>query len=204
MEEITMKLLGLSGGLSQKTLVAIEKALDFAYQYDDSITIEALNIGEYNVQFCDGRDPSKYEGDSKLIIDKIIEADALIIGTPMYRGSYTGLLKNVFDLIPNDALMGKPIGLIATGGSDHHYLALEHELKPILGFFNAHAIPGCVYANNTHYSERDLVDPDILDRLGQLAKSVVNFERIIPTDKTSIVGALAPTIYRKPLLKKAG
>ncbi|MEJ2115975.1 MAG: NAD(P)H-dependent oxidoreductase [Gammaproteobacteria bacterium] len=199
-----MKLLGLSGGLSQKTLVAIEKALDFAYQYDDSINIEALNVGEYDMQFCDGRDPSKYEGDSKLIIDKIVEADALIIGTPMYRGSYTGLLKNVFDLIPNDALMGKPVGLIATGGSDHHYLALEHELKPILGFFNAHAIPGGVYANNTHYSERDLVDPDILERLSQLAQSVVNFERIIPKDKSSIVGALAPTIYRKPLLKKAG
>ena len=199
-----MKLLGLSGGLSQKTLVAIEKSLDFAYQYDNSISIEALNVGEYDVQFCDGRDPSKYEGDSKLVIDKIIEADALIIGTPMYRGTYTGLLKNVFDLIPNDALLGKPIGLIATGGSDHHYLALEHELKPILGFFNAHAIPGCVYANNTHYSERDLVDPDILEKLSQLAQSVVNFERIIPKDKTSIIGALAPTIYRKPLLKKAG
>ena len=199
-----MKLLGLSGGLSQKTLVAIEKALDFAYQYDDSISIEPLNVGEYDVRFCDGRDPSKYEGDTRHIIDKITEADALIIGTPMYRGSYTGLLKNVFDLIPNDALMGKPVGLIATGGSDHHYLALEHELKPILGFFLAHAIPGSVYANNTHYSERDLVDPDILDRLKQLAQSVVNFARIIPKDKSSIVGALAPTIYRKPLLKKTG
>jgi MsuE subfamily FMN reductase len=197
-----MKLLGLSGGLSQKTVVAIEKALDFAYQYDNSITIEALNVSEYEAQFCDGRDPAKYEGDARVVIDKIVEADALIIGTPMYRGSYTGMLKNVFDLIPNDALLGKPVGLIATGGSDHHYLALEHELKPILGFFLAHAIPGGVYANNEHYSERDLVDEEILKRLKQLAQSVVNFVRILPEDKSSIVGAIGPTIYRKPLLKK--
>ncbi len=198
-----MKLLGISGGLSQKTFVAIEKALDFAYQYDNSIDIDVINVGELDIQFCDGRDPAKYEGDSKLIIDKIIAADALIFGTPMYRGSYTGLLKNVFDLIPNDALMGKPVGLIATGGSDHHYLAVEHELKPLLGFFLAHAIPGSVYANNDHYSNRDLVSQDVLDRLRELAESIVNFLKILPEDKASLVGARRPTIDRKSLLKKA-
>lgn len=197
-----MKLLGLSGGLSLKTLVAIEKALEFAKQYDDTVDVESLNVGEYDVQFCDARDPAKYEGDSKQVIDKIVEADALLVGTPMYRGSYTGLLKNVFDLIPNDALLGKPVGLIATGGSDHHYLAIEHELKPIMGFFLAHVLPGGVYANNDHYSDYDLVDEDVLERLDQLAKSIINFARIIPVDRLSIVGALGPTIYRKSLKKR--
>lgn len=197
-----MKLLGLSGGLSRKTLVAIEKALEFAKQYDDTIDVESLNVGEYDMQFCDARDPAKYEGDSKKVIDKIVEADALLVGTPMYRGSYTGLLKNVFDLIPNDALLGKPVGLIATGGSDHHYLAIEHELKPIMGFFLAHVLPGGVYANNDDYSDYDLVDEDVLERLDQLAKSIINFARIIPADRLSIVGALGPTIYRKSLKKR--
>lgn len=197
-----MKLLGISGGVSQKTFVAIGKALDYAYQYDNSIDIEVLNVGELDIQFCDGRDPAKYEGDSRLLIDKIIDADALIFGTPMYRGTYTGLLKNVFDLIPNDALVGKPVGLIATGGSDHHYLALEHELKPLLGFFLAHAIPGSVYATNDHYSNKDLVSQDVLDCLKDLAESIVNFARILPDDKTSLIGPRMPTISRKPLLKK--
>ena len=187
-----MKVLGVSGGVSQKTLVAIKKALDFAYQYDDSIDIELLSIGELDVQFCDGRDPAKYEGDSKMVIEKIIEADALIFGTPMYRGTYTGLLKNVFDLIPNDALRGKPVGLIATGGSDHHYLALEHELKPLLGFFLAHAMPGNVYANNAHYENGDLVSEDIIERLKELAESIVNFTKILPKDRGSLVGARGP------------
>ena len=199
-----MKLLGISGGLSRKTLVAIEKTLDYARQYDNTIDVEAISVSEYDIQFCDARDPAKYEGDSKLIINKIIEADALLIGTPMYRGTYTGLLKNVFDLIPNDALIGKPVGLIATGGSDHHYLALEHELKPLLGFFYAHVIPGHVYANNSHYSDKDLVDEDILDRLNQLGQAIVNFARIIPSDKTSIVGPMGPSIQRKSLKNKSG
>ena len=196
-----MKLRGLSGGLSQQTIVAIEKGLDFAYQYDNSISIESFNVGEYNIQYCDGRDPANYEGDAKLIIDKILNADALLIGTPMYRGSYTGMLKNVFDIIPNNALRGKPVGLIATGGSDHHYLALEHELKPLLGFFYAIVVPGCVYANNEHYSERDLVDKEVLERLSVLAQAVVNLNNTLPDNRTEVIGPLAPSMYRKVKLK---
>ena len=192
-----MKLLGISGGVSQKTLVAIEKTLGYAKRYDDSVDVEAMSISAYDTQFCDARDPAKYEGDSRIIIDKVVEADALVIGTPMYRGTYTGLLKNMFDLIPNDALVGKPVGMIATGGSDHHFLALEHEVKPLLGFFYAHVIPGYVYANNSHYSGKELVDEGILDQLDQLGRAIVNFARIIPSDKMSIVGPVGPSIQVK-------
>ena len=197
-----MKLLGISGGLSRKTLIAVEKALDSAKRHDSSVDIEAINISELDIQFCDARDPAKYEGDAKLIIDKIINADAVVFGTPMYRGTYTGLLKNVFDLIPNEALIGKPVGLIATGGSDHHYLALEHELKPLLGFFYAHVIPGHVYANNSHYSDNGLVDEDVLEKLDLLGQAMVNFAKIIPSDRESIVGPMGPSIQRKSLKKK--
>ena len=192
-----MKLLGISGGMSQATIIAVEKALDYAYQHDNSISIEALNISEYDIQYCDGRDPTKYEGDAKLVIDKIIESDALFIGTPMYRGSYTGMLKNVFDLIPNDALLGKPVGLIATGGSAHHYLALEQELKPLLSFFYAYVIPGCVYASSEHFSNRDLENKEVLNRLKQLAKSVVNLANLLPDDKSDVIGPIGPSMYKK-------
>jgi len=199
-----MKLLGLSGGptSSSKTLIAVKKALEFAKRYDNTVVTEVVNISEYKVQFCDARDPALYEGDTKLLIDKIVAADALIVGTPMYRGTYTGILKNMFDLIPNDALLGKPVGLIATGGSDHHYLAIEHELKPIMGFFHAHVLPGGVYANNQHYSDKDLVDTGILEQLDQLAKSIVNFAKLIPSDRSSLIGSVGPSIKRVSLPKK--
>ncbi|WP_299521719.1 NADPH-dependent FMN reductase [Winogradskyella sp.] len=199
-----MRLLGVSGGPTQssKTLLAVKTSLNYAKAYDETVETEVVNVSEYNVQFCDARDPAKYEGDSKLLIDKIISADALIFGTPMYRGTYTGILKNLFDLIPNDAILGKPVGLIATGGSDHHYLALEHELKPLLGFFLAIVLPGVVYANNQHYTNGELSSDEIKDKLKQLGTSIVNFHRMMPDDKYSIIGALGPTIKRKSLSDK--
>lgn len=196
-----MKLLGISGGPTQssKTLLAVNSALEFASSHDPEIEIETLNISQFDVQFCDARDPAKYEGDARILIDKIIDADAYIIGTPMYRGTYTGILKNLFDLIPNESMIGKPVGLIATGGSDHHYLALEHELKPLLGFFLAIVLPGVVYANNGHYSQGKIDSDELTMKLQQLGESIVNFHKILPMDKLSIVGALGPTIKRQSL-----
>jgi MsuE subfamily FMN reductase len=193
-----MELLGLSGSPTtrSKTLIAVELAIAHAKLTWPHISAEVIHIRDHDVEFCDGREPSEYEGDTRMIIDRVVAADALIVGTPMYRASYTGVLKNVFDVIPNDALYGKPVGLIATGGSDHHYLAIEHELKPLIGFFAGHVIPGAVYAHNEHYSNGDLVDEGIQDRLRQLAEAVVRFADEVPRN---LVGGAPPSITRQSL-----
>lgn len=196
-----MKLVGLSGSPTErsKTLLAIEVAVEHVADAYPSVETEIVNVRDYDVQFCDGRDPAKYEGDTRRVIDKIVEADALIVGTPMYRATYTGILKNVFDLIPNDALHGKPVGIVATGGSDHHFLAIEHELKPLIGFFQGLALPGGVYAKNEDYENGALVSEGVIRSLRQLAGSVVEFaER--PTDR--LVGSAGPTIRRESLSRK--
>lgn len=200
-----MNLLGLSGSPARKsssrTLDAVEKVLGFAKEYDESVTTHTINIRDFDVQFCDGRDPALYEGETKEIIDKIIAADALVLGTPVYRGSYTGILKNVFDIIPNNALVGKPVGIVATGSTHHHYLAIEHEIKPLLGFFHAHALPGGVYANSDHYSNNVLVNEGVLERLHQLARALIDFTKLIPAERNLLVGASGPAIPWESLLK---
>lgn len=193
-----MKLLGLSGSLTprSKTLIAVEKAVEFAKIHSPYIETETTSLRDWDLQFCDGRDPSLYQGDTKKLIQMIEEADALIIGAPIYRGSYPGALKNVFDIIPNDALKGKVVGLIATGGTYHHFLAIEHELKPLLGFFRTHIVPGAVYAHNDHYSDKRLVNPDVIDRLRSLGEDVVELQNRIGKE---FVGAGGPSIPRKAL-----
>lgn len=193
-----MKLIGISGSLSRnsKTELAVRKALEFAVSESSSIQTELISLSEYNLVFCDGRSPDKYEGDSRTVIDKITGGDAFIVGSPIYRGTYTGALKNLFDLIPNDSLRGKAVGIIATGGSDHHFLAIEHQFKPIFGFFNAYSIPGGVYANNAHFKNGDLVDTDILKRLKKLAKETVRLAGLL--DK-SYAGPGQPRIKRESL-----
>jgi MsuE subfamily FMN reductase len=194
-----MKLLGVSASPSvggSKTLLALRAAIEHARSAHPDVTTEIVNVRDYDVIFCDGRDPDLYEGDTRAVIDKVVEADALIVATPMYRGSYTGILKNLFDVLPNSALEGKAVGFIATAGSDHHFLAIEHELKPLIGFFYGHAIPGAVYMHNAHFAAGKLVDDGMTERLCQLADAVVEFGQYVPR---GIVGAGRPTITRQSL-----
>eukprot|EP01037_Dinobryon_pediforme_P033491 gene33491-38941_t len=73
---------------------------------------------------------------------RVIEtADILVVGTPVYRGSYSGALKHVFDLVDRDALVGRTIVLAATGGTPLHGLVGEHQLRPLFGFFRALTVP---------------------------------------------------------------
>lgn len=79
-------------------------------------------------------------------IEAIGQADFLIVGAPVFRASLPGLLKHLFDLIDLDALQGKPVLLAATGGSPRHALILDHQLRPLFGFFSALTLPIGVYA----------------------------------------------------------
>ncbi|MCP8615930.1 NADPH-dependent FMN reductase [Salirhabdus salicampi] len=210
-----MKLLGISGSLSDrsKTFLAVEKAIQFAEEqffetkqaikeklntdkYDQTIETEIVNLKDYDLQFCDGRNPLDYEGDTKKLIKKIIEADAFIVGSPVYRGSMSGALKNVFDLIPNNCLEGKVIGFIATGGTYHHFLAIEHQLHPLAGYFSAHVVPGGVYAHNEHYDNQGLISDEILERLRVLSYSVIDLHHRLYDSHTI---AKKPYIPRKSL-----
>ena len=108
------------------------------------------------------------------IIDAIEQADALIVGTPVYKGSYTGLFKHVFDLVEPRALVGKPVVITATGGGPRHALVVEHALRPLFGFFEALAIPTAVYASDADFLDGQLAEAGVLARVSTAAQQLAD------------------------------
>jgi FMN reductase len=108
------------------------------------------------------------------IIDAIEQADALIVGTPVYKGAYTGLFKHVFDLVEPQALVGKPVVITATGGGPRHALVVEHALRPLFGFFEALTIPTAVYASDAEFRDGQLADPGVLARVSAAAQQLAS------------------------------
>jgi FAD reductase [NAD(P)H] len=184
-----MKLLGISGTVAgSKTRILVQKVLEEVSVHHQEIEIEVLDLKEYNVQFCDGRDPAMYTGDTKKVIDIVSSADFYIIGTPIFQGSLTGALKNLFDLAPVSAFRNKVIGFVATGGTFQHYLVVENQLKPIAGYYRAYVAPGYVYAHESHFNERkEIADQEVLDRITSLAKEVVFMQKAM---KNNVLQAL--------------
>ncbi|WP_171118143.1 MULTISPECIES: FMN reductase [unclassified Streptomyces] len=79
-------------------------------------------------------------------IDAVTGAHGLIVVTPVFTASYSGLFKSFFDLIDPDALTGKPVLVAATGGTARHSLVLEHALRPLFAYLRATVVPTAVYA----------------------------------------------------------
>ncbi|SDP33821.1 FMN reductase [Streptomyces sp. cf386] len=70
-------------------------------------------------------------------------ADGIVIGTPVYKAAYSGLLKSLLDLLPQYALAGKTVLPLATGGSTAHVLAIDYALRPVLNSMGpSHITPG--------------------------------------------------------------
>lgn len=96
------------------------------------------------------------------------QADVLVVVTPVFRGSYTGLFKHFFDFVDQDALIDKPVLLAATGGSERHSLVIDHQLRPLFSFFQARTLPLGIYATDKDFVNYQLQDKALIER-GRLA-----------------------------------
>ena len=103
------------------------------------------------------------------------QADALVVTTPVYRGSYTGLFKHFFDFIHQDALIDKPVLLAAVGGSERHALMIDHQLRPLFSFFQARTLPLGVYATDKDFVDYRLQDDALMQRAALAVKRALPF-----------------------------
>jgi FMN reductase len=94
-------------------------------------------------------------------------ADLLIVASPVYRASFTGLFKHLFDFVGQYALVGTPVLLAATGGGERHALILEHQMRPLFGFFQALTLPVGVYASDTDFDGYELTSEAVKRRIDQ-------------------------------------
>jgi FMN reductase len=106
-------------------------------------------------------------------IEAIEAADALVVGSPVYKGSYTGAFKHLFDLVRPNALVGKPVLLSATGGTPLHGLVTEHQLRPLFGFFNALTLPTTIFALEHDFQDYRVATTELAVRVKRAATEFV-------------------------------
>src|SRR5271163_1727054 len=120
------------------------------------IDLEVMNLAETTIDVCDGRPLDGYATATREAVDRIAAAAAVLIAAPVYRASYPGVLKNLLDIVPVGALQGKPVGIVAMGGSAHHYLGVDTQLRQVLGWFGALVAPTGVYLTGADFRDGQL------------------------------------------------
>ncbi len=115
-------------------------------------------------------------------------SDLLIVGSPVYKGSYTGLLKHLIDLLDYPSLLGTPVGLIATGGSDRHALVVEYQLRPLFSFFGAKTLATAVFIPDKSIHGGWVEEGACSARLDQLIAEAVHELKAMREQRPAAVG----------------
>jgi len=166
-EEMTrpLRLVAVSGGLQRpsKSAALAEHLLDLIA---DAFPCEQrlIELGPLAPQFAGAVWRSQLPETVERELAAIEQADVLVVATPVYRGSYTGLFKHFFDFVDQDALIDKPVLLAATGGSERHALVIDHQLRPLFSFFQARTLPLGVYATDNDFVDHRLRNPALIER----------------------------------------
>lgn len=169
-----MKVVGISGSIvGSKTRTALDYTAKALSEQKSDIEMTILDLADYHIEYSDGRNYLDYEGDTKYVAQSIMEADAIIIATPIFQASIPGILKNVFDLLPEEAFRDKIVSMVVTAGSAKHYLVVEQQLKPILSYMKAQVVQTYVYIEEKDFYRKEIINPDIIFRIERLAEDTI-------------------------------
>ncbi len=116
-------------------------------------------------------------------IDAVRDADGLIVVTPVFSASYSGLFKTFFDVLEEGTLDGTPVLVAATAGTARHSLVLEHALRPLISYLHAVVVPTGVFAATEDFGAAGL-EARIRQAAGELARLVSSATSASPRRRT--------------------
>jgi len=164
----------LCGSLSDDsgTRIALRTALDGAAEA--GATTDLVDLREFDLPPRDGDD--RDAGDAPDLRDRVAAADAVLLGTPMYHGSYSAPLKNALDYCGRDELGGKAVGLLSVAGGGFPRQALGH-LRTVCRALDAWALPLQVAVPNSGdaFTDGEFAADDLAERARRLGEQATAY-----------------------------
>lgn len=153
------KLVVISAGLSVPSstrLLADRLAEATVAAIHHPVEVEVVELRPLAHQLADHLLTGFPTGELAEAIETVRRADALIVVTPVFSASYSGLFKTFFDVLEPETLAGVPVLIGATAGTARHSLVLEHALRPLFSYLHAVVVPTGVFAASEDFGEAGL------------------------------------------------
>ena len=170
-----VKIVGITGSLrnGSYSALALEQAVNRVKALDAEV--EIFDLRDLRLPFCDGGDEYPDYPDVEILREAVKAADGLILATPEYHGSVSGVLKNALDLMSFEHLSGKVTGLISVLGGQSNSNALN-DLRVIVRWVHGWVIPEQIAVGQAWQAfnkEGKLTDEKLAKRFDAFAQSLV-------------------------------
>jgi FMN reductase len=149
-------------------------------------------------------------GELAQAIEAVRHADGLVVVTPVFSASYSGLFKTFFDVLENGMLDAKPVVIAATAGTARHSLVLDHALRPLFAYLRAVVVPTGVFAASEDFGATDdgSLDKRVERAAGELAAllgvSSASPDRAAAPQRRTVADEFAAPTPFEQLLREAG
>jgi NAD(P)H-dependent FMN reductase len=163
------------------TRLALGHALDAAERA--GAETELLDLRTFEVPHLDP--DADDQGDVTAFTERVRAADSLLLGSPMYHGSFSGVLKNALDYCGFDEFEGKTVGLLGVAGGAFPITAIEH-LRSVCRALSAWVLPhqAAIPRASSAFEDSSFVDADIEKRVVTLGRRAVEYAAIEPDPTT--------------------
>jgi FMN reductase len=178
-----MKIVAIVGSLRESSTSRHALRLAAAGAERAGATVEWLELRELELPLCDGRRGNDSYGPGvQRMLAAVRDADALLVGSPEYHGSMTGVLKNALDLLGEEPVQGKLVGLLAVARGDAGAMNTLNHLRHVFRWMGAWVLPTQVSvprAKEAFGPDGEPTREGLGDELGRLGAETVRYAGLL-------------------------
>ena len=196
---MTIRIVGVAGSLKapSRTIELVEQIVAELGEHLE-VRSEIIRVDLLGPDFAGNLSRAALTPDVERALVSIETADVLVVASPVYRASFTGLFKHLFDFVDQYALVDTPVILAATGGSERHALIIDHQFRPLFSFFQALTLPLGVYAHDSDFTDYRISSPRLRERLEKAVAKALPLIRSNLAEREEIARTLAGLVETVP------
>ena len=174
-----VRIAGISGSRREGSYTRMAVATALRGAAESGAETHLVDLRDYDLPFADASDAEP--PDLRRLRAAIKQADGVILGTPEYHGSLSGVLKNALDLLGFDEFEGKMVGLVGVSGGAMGAFNALNELRNIGRALHAWVVPeqAAIAEAWKVFDESGAVKNQQLEaRLREVGRQVAQFARL--------------------------
>jgi len=168
MNPVVVGISGSPGVNSRSRIIVAELVSRFVQR--TRLSSQFIDLNDYAADALLGRRRDTAVDETIAIV---MSARVVVVGTPVYRASYAGQLKAFFDLLPQHALRGVVVGLVATGAGSAHALVVDHALRPLVASVAGLSAASGIYITDGQFPDKSAIPGEVSDKIDEMVHELI-------------------------------